>query len=433
MFADIQWIKSSVGKLDKPLRKELLNCYRNTRYVPCFLKDFFNKIRYSLKKIKVIIRFTDQCACEYKQKVQKIIKFKEGRKSRKINILNCCSTKLSPKKINELLQSEHIKKIYLDAEVKALLNKACPSVNAPYAWKNNRTGKGIPTAVIDTGINPHDDLVKPTNRIIAFKDLVKNKTTPYDDNGHGTHVAGDIAGNGLCSNGLYKGPAYKSALIGIKALDKYGSGSLSDIITGIDWCIQNKDKYNIKILNLSLGAKAQVSYTEDLLCEAVEKAWDDGIVVCAAAGNEGPEYQTISSPGIDPKIITVGATEDKDTPDRTDDKIADFSSRGPTLDGFNKPDVVSPGKDIISLRVPNSYLDKQMKSSRVGKYYLTMSGTSMATPICCGLIALLLEDNPSLNPNQLKDLLIKTCHNMNYEQNIQGSGCIDAQKALVES
>jgi serine protease AprX len=284
--------------------------------------------------------------------------------------------------------------------------------------------------VLDTGIYPHDDLVKPQNRIVAFKDFIRKRKKPYDDNGHGTHVAGDIAGNGYGSKGLYKAPAFESTVAGVKVLDKYGSGRISTIISGIEWCLENKDRFNIKAICMSLGSQAVQSYKEDILCEAVAKAWEAGILVCVAAGNEGPEKGTISSPGIDPRIITVGAANDKNTILRSDDEIAAFSSRGPTIDGLNKPDIVCPGTNIISLRSPNSYLDKQLTSSRVSKCYFTLSGTSMATPLCCAAAALLLEKDPKLTPGQVKEMITQSSQDMGFDRNTQGRGYLDIQRLL---
>src|SRR5690606_13484017 len=207
----------------------------------------------------------------------------------------------------------------------------------------------------------------------AFKDFVKGKTSPYDDNGHGTHCAGDAAGNGYASDGKYKGPAPGAKLIGVKVLDKAGSGQLSDVISGIEWCIQNREKYNIRVLSLSLGSRTNSSYKDDPVAQAVEKAWDHGITVVAAAGNDGPDPGTISSPGIHPRIITVGASNDKGTPTIRDDEAASFSSRGPTPDGVTKPDLLAPGTDIVSLRVPRSYIDKMSPDSRINRHYTTLS------------------------------------------------------------
>lgn len=264
------------------------------------------------------------------------------------------------------------------------------------------TGDGVNVAVLDTGVHQHPDL---DGRIVEFVDLVNQNNDAYDDNGHGTHCAGDVAGNGAMSEGQYQGPATKANIIGIKVLDKMGSGSLSTVMEGVQWCIDHKDRLNIGVISMSLGTPASRSYPtedDDPMVQIVEAAWDAGIVVCVAAGNEGPDQQSIASPGISNKVITVGAMDDRGTIERQDDRIAEFSSRGPTIYNEVKPDVVAPGVDIISLRSPNSYIDRLQKSARVGEYYFTMSGTSMATPICAGVVALILEQNPSLSPDEVK-------------------------------
>lgn len=430
IFSEVRWIKDYSAKLDKPLRKELFECYRGTRHIPCIFKNLIKKIRYTFKRIDVIVRYSEEAVRDNRGISDEIVRFDRSSRISSLGSLHCRNARLSPKKINMLLQSDAVSAIYLDRKVNALLDNASPSLNASHAWQKDITGKGITTAVLDTGIYPHNDLVKPKNRIVAFKDFVGKKAKPYDDNGHGTHVAGDIAGNGYKSNGLYKAPAYESKVAGVKILDKYGSGKTSTIIQGLEWCLKNKDKFNIKIICMSLGSEATQSYKEDILCEAAAKAWESGIVVCVAAGNDGPGKGTISSPGIHPRIITVGAANDMNTVIRSDDEMADFSSRGPTIDGLNKPDVICPGTNIISLRSPFSYLDKQLESARVGKDYLSMSGTSMATPLCCASAALLLEKNPGLTPDQVKEIIIQSSQDMGFDRNTQGWGYVDIQKLM---
>lgn len=193
-------------------------------------------------------------------------------------------------------------------------------------------------------------------------------------------------------------------------MNKQGSGTLADIIEGVEWCIQyNEDNPNepIDIISMSLGGDAlrYDNEQEDPLVRAVDEAWNAGIVVCVAAGNSGPDPQTIASPGVSEKVITVGALDDNNTANSDDDTVASFSSRGPTVYGKEKPDILAPGVNIISLRSPNSYIDKLQKSSRVGSQYFTMSGTSMATPICAGIAALILQQNPDLTPDEVKELL----------------------------
>ncbi len=181
---------------------------------------------------------------------------------------------------------------------------------------------------------------------------------------------------------------------------------------------------------MSLGSQATQPAAEDPVVKIVEEAWKQGIVVCIAAGNEGPDERTISSPGISPKIITVGAMDDQNTIERTDDIPADFSSRGPTIDGITKPDLLTPGVNIVSLRSPGSYLDKVSKSSRVAENYFSLSGTSMATPICAGVAALVLQQNPELTPDEVKEKLLNSAEDWGLPGNTQGKGYLDVSKLI---
>jgi serine protease AprX len=202
-------------------------------------------------------------------------------------------------------------------------------------------------------------------------------------------------------------------------------------MAGIQWCIQHKEKYNIRVISLSLGSEANTPYKDDPLCQIVEQAWKSGIVVVAAAGNSGPNPGTIASPGIHPLIITVGATDDLETTDRRDDKVARFSSRGPTIDGISKPDIVAPGTNIVSLRSKCSFLDLSMPEKRIARYYFSLSGTSMATPIVAGVVALMASANPTISPDEIKQRLLKTADSLNQDKNIQGAGQADAEKAVL--
>lgn len=187
-------------------------------------------------------------------------------------------------------------------------------------------------------------------------------------------------------------------------------------------------------MNLSLGATAQAFENEedDPMVQIVNQAWESGIVVCVAAGNSGPEYGTIASPGVSQKVITVGALDDRGTArTREDDGVAEFSSRGPTIYGKVKPDILAPGVQIVSLRAPNSYLDKLQKEARVGEHYFSLSGTSMATPICAGIVALLLEHHPGATPDEVKERLRNgTDLWKDREPNIYGSGYINADNSI---
>ncbi|MFD1361967.1 S8 family peptidase [Lentibacillus salinarum] len=419
-FTMIELMRRKGPKIDKELKRQFIDLYRPFRSVPCFLHRPLENIRKNMKRLPIIVEFEDD---RYTLGINDVKKTK-CRKLREFPSISCCSANLSVKNIGKLVDScNHIKKIHYDREVTTLLDTATPSINADQLQENGLTGQDVTIAVIDTGIHPHEDL---EGRITAFKDFVGNQTEPYDDNGHGTHCAGDAAGNGAASDGQYKGPATDANLVGVKVLNKMGSGSLSTVIDGIEWCIQNQSEHDVNVLSLSLGSDATESAEDDPVVKAVDAAWDEGMVVCVAAGNSGPEEQTIGSPGTSPKIITVGATDDHNNTDRSDDTVADFSSRGPTIDGLIKPDLLTPGVEIVSLRSPNSFLDKTNKSARVDSSYVSLSGTSMATPICAGVVAQLLQSDPNLTPDQIKEQLMDASEDLGQPSNAQGSGYLNA-------
>lgn len=428
MLSHTTWLEVHAEKLDPALNGELSGAYRSQNWMPGFLERPVRNIRDLLNKKSVIVQLepghwvnglnTDNlggamgCIIDHR-----------------LESIDCFSTTVNVTKLQSLVSHDAVAKIWQDREVKTCLDVATPVVNAPKVWQGGARGEGVGIAILDTGIYPHPDLVTPNSRIVAFKDFIDFRLRPYDDNGHGTHCAGDAAGNGTKSKGSYSGPAPKAKLIGVKVLGKKGSGNMSSILAGIQWCIINKDKYGIRVLSMSIGSKATASYKSDLLCRAVQKAWKAGIVVCVAAGNEGPGTGTISSPGIEPQVITVGALDDKNSVSRARNTLAGFSSRGPTIDGLTKPDVVAPGVNIISLRVPGSFLDRGTKLSKVGQWYISMSGTSMATPVCAGVAALLLCSHPGLTPNQVKNLLMGSCRTISGDPNAQGAGLVDAWAA----
>ena len=233
-------------------------------------------------------------------------------------------------------------------------------------------GAGIGVAVIDSGVTAwHDDLADAsaptTQRVDRFVDFVGGQTQPYDDYGHGTHVAGIIAGNGADSNGARTGIAPKARLVVLKVLDDDGRGRISDVIAAIDYAVAHKSEFNIRVLNMSIGAGVYESYNTDLLTLAAKRAVEEGIVVVAAAGNHGRndegviQHGAISAPGNAPWVITVGASSHMGTTSRADDTIAAFSSRGPTAyDHAAKPDLVAPGVGIYSLSSPGSTLYRQV-------------------------------------------------------------------------
>lgn len=276
-------------------------------------------------------------------------------------------------------------------------------------------GAGVGIAFIDTGIAPHYDLIYPFNRLVAFHDLINGRKTPYDDDGHGTHVAGIAAGNGFCS-GRYIGTAPSANLIGVKALDDKGNGTASDILAALQWIIDNQKRYHIRVVNLSLGVPTDLSYGEDPLIKGANAAVESGLTVVAAAGNSGPGRCTINSPGTSPYVITVGAADLSTSPNGGHPSVASFSSRGPTPRGFLKPDLLAPGVEIVSL------------SNQSPKSYAVESGTSMAAPFVAGAAASLYAMKPELTPALVKRILMQSASPLYRESmNAQGRGVLDIE------
>ncbi|MCZ8514059.1 S8 family peptidase [Paenibacillus filicis] len=327
--------------------------------------------------------------------------------------------------ISKLYRCKHVYRVFPDRKRRMLLDIATPAIGASAAQAAGLTGRGVGIAIIDTGVYPHPDLTRPANRIAAFKDFVGGRTKAYDDNGHGTHCAGDAAGNGFSSGGRYRGPAPQARIIGVKVLDAQGTGYDSTIIRGIDWCIRNRKRYGIRIASLSLGGPAPGSCGQDPLCQAVNRAVRRGLVIVAAAGNEGPRPGTISSPGTSPLAITAGAADDRRSVRPLAERVAGFSSRGPAKGGAMKPDLVAPGVGIVSLRVPGSVLDRLLPSARRGRRYFALSGTSMATPLTAGAAAQLLQRYPGLTPAGVKRLLKRHAIRLGRPMNAQGSGLLN--------
>ena len=431
---ELQWLRSHSAKLDPELKSVLVSSYRSVLKVPCFLQRLYRFLQNKLRHYPVIIQLTPTRDYDAVKELRTSLnKFRKPIND--LKIINSFSASLPIDSIKKISNNSLITRIYLDREIRALLNIVNPTINTPLAWAKNYTGKGVTIAILDTGTYPHPDLLLPKNRVIAFKDFVNHQESNiYDDNGHGTHCAGSAVGNGYTSSGKYKGPAFEANIVSIKILDKKGTGKSSNAIKAVEWILENKKQYNIKIISLSLGYKAVISYRQDPLCQALEKAETAELVVCTAAGNDGPDPKTISSPGIHPSFITVGAFDDHDTVDPADDTIADFSGRGPTIDGLPKPDFLLPGNNIISARAKGSLLDKLSGDKVVEDWYINLSGTSMAVPICAGIIAQLLEARPYLTPREIKEQLIKSCHKTETaDVNTQGNGFLDCSMLFSQN
>lgn len=427
-ITDVTWLESVADKICVHLKEHLHKNIYTPPKVPGIIQAPVQVMKLRMAKVSVIVEMAEEAgAGTHMQAVSQQCLCKVNKS---LDLIGGFQTHVDLKTLNKLVHDGRVKKVWFDSRVHTLLNVAAPAVGAPKTWESGYTGAGVGVAVLDTGVYPHPDLVSPVNRITVFKDFVRGRKKPYDDNGHGTHVAGAIAGSGKMSDGKYKGTAPRANIIALKVLDKDGAGPTSNIIEALQWCINNKKKYNIKVINISLGGSATESYKADPLCRAVAKAWDAGIVVCAAAGNDGPKVGTINSPGILPKIITVGAVNDKRTVTVNDDVPAEFSSRGPTIDNLPKPDVAAPGVEIVSLRSPRSQLDKENNDFRVGQNYFRLSGTSMATPVCAGVTAVIVQANPALSPDRVKKILTDSCYKQNNVLNICGAGEINAIKAV---
>lgn len=215
-----------------------------------------------------------------------------------------------------------------------------------------------------------------------------------------------------------------ASLIGIKVLDREGNGSVTDLLRGLSWIRKQKERYGIRIVNISVGSVPRRETAEtSALVRGVEAAWADGLVVIVAAGNEGPEARSVTTPGISRKVITVGCSDDQQSVRVGGISMVDYSGRGPTVSCICKPDVVAPGAAVVSCCVP---------SVRKNHYYGIKSGTSMATPVVSGAAALLLEKYPYLTPKEVKLRLLERARDLGLPRNQQGRGMVDLAALLRE-
>ncbi len=277
---------------------------------------------------------------------------------------------------------------------------------ATQVWAQGDTGAGVNVAVLDTGITPLPDFA---GRRVDGVDLSGGNNPWQDSYGHGTFVAGLIAGNGASSGGSYTGEAPGAGLVSVKVAGASGETDLATVIAGVGWTIANEATDNIRVLNMSLGYLPVESTVFDPLDQAVEQAWGAGITVVASAGNSGPGNGTVLSPGDDPLVITAGAVDDGGQTNPADDTMTTFSSIGPTNpDGWFKPDLVTSGRSVVSLRDPGSTIDAQNPTARVGDANFVGSGTSFSSAITSGAAALLIAANPSYAPDTVKGTLLGT-------------------------
>ena len=372
-----------------------------------------------------------------------------GKVKRQLDLIDSLVAQVPASALDGLRHNPHVQQLDIDRPVFGAMERTGATVGADIVRQQmGLDGRGIGVAVIDSGVTTwHDDLSDNGSgqRVDAFVDFVNDRSVAYDDYGHGTHVAGIIAGNGYDSSGRRTGIAPGAHLIVLKALDENGGGTISDIIAALDYVHTNRYALNIRVVNLSIGAGVYQSYLTDPLTLATRRIVEDGIVVVAAAGNAGKDpagnirYGGVTAPGNAPWVLTVGASSHMGTADRADDTMAAFSSRGPTAVNYTaKPDLVAPGVGIESLSGPKStlyaskaqyLLDGTVPTS--SKPYLSLTGTSMAAPVVAGTVALMLQADPALTPNAVKAILQYTSERYYGSDSLtQGAGFLNSAGAV---
>jgi serine protease AprX len=395
---------------------------------------------------RVIVRAVDAASVS---SLRPIVQQAGGAIGRKLSIINGYVADVPNAALAGLANSPLIEHIALDRAIVGAMERTRITIGAAAVRDElGYDGTGIGVAIIDSGVTAwHDDLsgAGGGQRVDRFVDFVNQRDTAYDDYGHGTHVAGIVAGNGFDSDGRRSGIAPGAHLIVLKTLDASGRGYISDVIAALDYVIANKDTLNIRVVNLSVATGVYDSYNADPLTLAAKRAVEAGIVVVAAAGNDGhnlnggTQYGGVTAPGNAPWVLTVGAFSHMGTVRQRDDTIASFSSRGPTaIDYTSKPDVVAPGVGIESLSDPNSSLyTAQSQYLLTGSVpmsylpYLSLSGTSMAAPVVSGTVALMLQANPALTPNQVKAIVQYTARLYSgYGPLTEGAGFLNAKGAV---
>ncbi len=373
-----------------------------------------------------------------------------GKVTRDLYIINAFTAELTADAAIELARMPFVRWVSLDAEMetsscaqcidtKNLANSYISTIRADKVWNDPMylQGQGIGVAVVDSGINPNGDLYTNTglNRQIAnvrFNTDYNNNTS--DGYGHGTHVSSVIGGDGSESSGKYIGVAPMVNIINVKVSNDDGSAKTSDVIQGLQWVLENKNAYNIKVVNLSFNSTVAESYNTNPLDAAVEILWFNKIVVVASAGNKANGI--LYPPANDPFIITVGATDDKGTTSLNDDVIASFSAYGKTTEGISKPDLVAPGKNIVARLVnTNMGMAKAHPSNVLSNTYFKMSGTSVSSPMVSGAVAILLQDEPNLTPDQVKYRLMATANKnwAGYNAATSGAGYLNIYDAVYST
>ncbi len=342
-----------------------------------------------------------------------------GLVTRDLSIINAFAADVPARAVLPLSQMEGVRWISLDApmvqaangdriDISRLKTAYTQAIRADHVWNQAPylQGQGITVAVVDSGVQ-HNEFGR---RILDSVEFVTNTHTKADQFGHGTHIAGIVGANGNDSQGAYIGVAPKVNLVNVKVCDDEGRGLMSDVVAGLQWVFNNRDRYNIRVVNLSLNSAVAESYHTSPLDAALELLWFKRIVVVVSAGNNGKARSALLyPPANDPFVITVGATDDRGTVDTGDDVPAAFSAHGTTEAGFAKPDLVAPGTNIVSqLSSRGVTLAKEHPDHVVQRDSFQMSGTSMSSAVTAGAAALLVQSNPRLTPDQIKFRLMAT-------------------------
>lgn len=303
------------------------------------------------------------------------------------------------------------------------MNRVHEMLHTDYAYKNGIFGKGVCVAVIDSGICRHPDLVGK-NRILKFRDFLYDRGQYYDDCGHGSHICGILGGTGTASGGLYRGIAPECSMVVGKVLNYRGEGEITEVLRALRWIRSEHKHLGIRIVNLSFGTGKDTAQEDiDQLMDEVEQVWNDGIVVVTAAGNGGPNYGSISAPGCCCATITVGAADDRIPVTVHGRKIQNYSGRGPAPHCIRKPDLVAPAGNIVSCGLAGGWYGSK-------RLYAVKSGTSMATPMVSGAIALLLSIHPQLTPEEVKECLWDCCVDLGRPEEEQGAGLLNVERLL---
>lgn len=406
----------------------------------------------SSARLDVLVRFLRQPGPAERALVRRF----GGQVRREFRSFRWMAVRLPAQAVAALADNPAVEFVASDPPVARAMDVARQAAGEPPApaYESYLTGAGVTIAMLDSGVASHPEI--PT--LLAAVDFVGDVSgspvacydpalgawSTVDPNGHGTHVAGILAGSGSHSKeGRLRGVAPEASLVSVRVLDDLGRGRTSDVLAGLQWVLDYKDGLGIRVVNLSLGHPVYEPAAQDPLVHAVEALWDAGVVVVCSAGNAGRSGDaTISSPGNSRKAITVGALNDRNTPDTADDAVTTFSSRGPTrLDLVAKPDLLAPGNRIVSARAPGSYLDVTFPERRVAGdpdrpdvlEHFEMSGTSMAAPLVSGTAALMLQQEPWLNPGTVKARLMRSARKATAGNPFAtGAGALDIGAALRE-